>query len=153
MDLQLRDRVCLVTGSTAGIGLETARILAQEGATVAVSGRDGVRVEAARADAGAALGIVCDLSSPDGPASLVAEVEDALDRVDCLVNNVGFAVQRSFEEVTEDDWESMWQLNVMSYVRTIRAAAPGMRQRGEAGSSTSARRRASAPPRGCRTTR
>jgi NAD(P)-dependent dehydrogenase (short-subunit alcohol dehydrogenase family) len=129
VDLQLRDRVCLVTGSTAGIGLETARILAQEGATVAVSGRDGVRVEAARADAGAALGIVCDLSSPDGPASLVAEVEDALDRVDCLVNNVGFAVQRSFEEVTEDDWESMWQLNVMSYIRAIQAVLPGMRAR------------------------
>jgi NAD(P)-dependent dehydrogenase (short-subunit alcohol dehydrogenase family) len=129
VDLQLRDRVCLVTGSTAGIGLETARILAQEGATVAVSGRDGVRVEAARADAGAALGIVCDLSSPDGPASLVAEVEDTLDRVDCLVNNVGFAVQRSFEEVTEDDWESMWQLNVMSYIRAIQAVLPGMRAR------------------------
>lgn len=129
MDLQLRDRVCLVTGSTAGIGLETARILVQEGATVAVSGRDGVRVEAARADAGAALGIVCDLSSPDGPASLVAEVEDALDRVDCLVNNVGFAVQRSFEEVTEDDWESMWQLNVMSYIRAMQAVLPGMRAR------------------------
>ena len=91
MDLQLRDRVCLVTGSTAGIGLETARILAQEGATVVVSGRDGVRVEAARADAGAALGVVCDLASPDGPATLVAEVEDVLDRVDCLVNNVGTA--------------------------------------------------------------
>jgi NAD(P)-dependent dehydrogenase (short-subunit alcohol dehydrogenase family) len=129
VDLQLRDRVCLVTGSTAGIGLETARILVQEGATVAVSGRDGVRVEAARADAGAALGIVCDLSSPDGPASLVAEVEDALDRVDCLVNNVGFAVQRSFEEVTEDDWESMWQLNVMSYIRAMQAVLPGMRAR------------------------
>jgi 3-oxoacyl-[acyl-carrier protein] reductase len=129
VDLQLRDRVCLVTGSTAGIGLETARILAQEGATVAVSGRDGVRVEAARADAGAALGVVCDLSSPDGPATLVAEVEDVLDRVDCLVNNVGTAFQRSFGELTEDDWESMWQLNVMSYVRAIQAVLPGMRAR------------------------
>ena len=48
-------------------------------------------------------------------------------RVDCLVNNVGLAVQRSFEEVPDEQWDELWQLNVMSYVRAIRAVLPGMR--------------------------
>ncbi|HLB04963.1 MAG TPA: SDR family oxidoreductase [Gaiellaceae bacterium] len=129
MDLGLTDRVCLVTGSTAGIGLEAARLLAAEGAKVALCGRDPGRVAAAREAAGAALGVVCDLSQPQEPARLVAEVEEALGGVDCLVNNVGFSVQADFAELTDEDWESMWQLNVMSYVRAIQAVLPGMRER------------------------
>jgi 3-oxoacyl-[acyl-carrier protein] reductase len=60
----------------------------------------------------------------------VREAEERLGRVDVLVNNVGTARQRSFEEVTEEDWQELWQLNVMSYVRTIRAVLPGMKERG-----------------------
>jgi 3-oxoacyl-[acyl-carrier protein] reductase len=126
MDLGLRDRSCLVTGSTSGIGLETAKLLAAEGARVIVTGRDPERVERARADAGAAAGVVADLSEPDAPERLVAEAG----RVDCLVNNVGAAYQIGFEEVTDEQWDSMWQLNVMSYVRCIRAVLPGMREAG-----------------------
>jgi NAD(P)-dependent dehydrogenase (short-subunit alcohol dehydrogenase family) len=130
MDLGFQDRVCVVTGSTAGIGLETARILAEEGATVVLCGRDSDGVERARLDVGAALGVPVDLATPDGPGALIAAAESSFGRVDCLVNNVGYAVQRSFDELTETDWESMWQLNVMSYVRGIQAAIPGMRERG-----------------------
>ena len=50
--------------------------------------------------------------------------------VDCLVNNVGIAYQAAFEELTDAHWDEMWQLNVMSYVRAIQAALPGMRERG-----------------------
>ena len=130
MELGLADRVCVVTGSTAGIGLETARLLAAEGAQVVVSGRDPERVEAARAEVGAALGVAGDLALPDAPAKLIARAEAELGQVDCLVNNVGLAVQVGFDELTDADWESMWQLNVMSYVRAIQAALPGMRGRG-----------------------
>ena len=129
MDLGLRDRVCLVTGSTAGIGLETARLLAAEGARVTVTGRDEERVARAREETGAALGVTAELSEPTAPAELVARVERELGPVGCLVNNVGVAYQRSFEELTDADWEEVWQLNVMSYVRTIRAVVPGMRER------------------------
>lgn len=131
MQLGLSNRVCLVTGSTAGIGLETARIFADEGARVVVTGRAPDRVEGARSDTGATLGIACDLSLPDEPARVVAEVERELGRIDCLVNNVGTARQVGFEELTEADWEATWQLNVMSYVRAIRAVVPGMRERGD----------------------
>src|SRR5919204_3353981 len=130
MDLGLRDRVCLVTGSTSGIGLETARLLVDEGARVAVCGRDRGHVEAARADAGAAAGIVADLAEADAPARLVAETEAALGRVECLVNNVGDAYQVGFDELSDRHWDELWQLNVMSYVRTIRAVIPAMRAAG-----------------------
>jgi 3-oxoacyl-[acyl-carrier protein] reductase len=130
MDLGLRDRVCLVTGSTAGIGLETARLLAAEGARVIVTGRAADRVEQARVDVGAALGIAADLSEPGSADSLVAEATAKLGSIDCLVNNVGEAYQVAFDELTDEQWDSMWQLNVMSYVRCIRAALHGMREAG-----------------------
>src|SRR5690348_17069155 len=123
MDLGLSGKRCLVTGSTAGIGLATARMLAAEGAHVTVTGRDADRVEHARADAGAAKGIAADLSKPDEANRLVAEAGP----IDCLVNNVGEAYQVAFDDLTDEQWDAMWQLNVMSYVRCIRAVLPGMR--------------------------
>ena len=130
MDLGLKDRICLVTGSTAGIGLETARLLAAEGARVVVNGRDADRVERARADVGAALGVACDLSETGGAEKLVRETAETLGRVECLVNNVGLAYQAGFEELSDEQWDALWQLNVMSYVRCIRAVLPGMKEAG-----------------------
>ena len=130
MDLGLRDKICIVTGSTLGIGFETARQLAAEGGRVVVSGRDSGRVERAKREANAALGVVCDLAEPAAPGALVAQTVAELGGVDCLVNNVGVAYQRSFEDVTDDDWEEQWQLNVMSCIRATRAAIPHLRERG-----------------------
>src|SRR5205807_8921140 len=101
LDLGPRDRVCVLTGSTGGIGLAAARFLADEGARVVVSGRDSVRVEHARREARAALGVVCDLAEPGAPDELVRQAVAELGRVDCLVNNVGEAYQASFEELTD----------------------------------------------------
>src|SRR5512133_632374 len=130
MDLGLKDRICLITGSTAGIGLETARMLAAEGARVVVNGRDADRADQARADVGAELAVACDLSEPGAAEDLVAETARALGPVQCLVNNVGEAYQVDFEELTDEQWDQMWQLNVMSYVRCIRAVLPGMKEAG-----------------------
>jgi 3-oxoacyl-[acyl-carrier protein] reductase len=129
VNLGLEGRVCLVTGSSSGIGLEAARLLASEGARVVVTGRRPQTVECARAETGGALGIAQDLSDPGGPAALVKRTERELGPIDCLVNNVGVASQVAFEEVADGDWDAMWQLNVMSYVRAIRAVLPGMRER------------------------
>jgi 3-oxoacyl-[acyl-carrier protein] reductase len=120
MDLGLRDRVCVVTGSTGGIGRETARMLAEEGARVVTCGRreaPGV---------GEALHVVCDLGRPGEPERLIAEAGD----VHALVNNVGIAYQTSFAEVTDEQWDELWRVNVLSYVRAIRAVLPAMRARG-----------------------
>ena len=124
MDLGLSGSVCLVTGSTGGIGLESARLLAAEGAKVVTSGR---RDEAP--GVGEALHVAADLGRAGEPERVVREAEETLGRIDCLVNNVGLAVQRSFEEVTDEQWDELWQLNVMSYVRAIRAVLPGMKER------------------------
>jgi len=126
MELGLADKVCVVTGSTAGIGREAARILAEEGARVVTAGR---RTEGP--GVGEALHVSCDLGEPGGAVTLIDAALESLGRVDCLVNNVGVAYQATFEDLLDEQWDDLWQLNVMSYVRTIRAVVPGMRDRGE----------------------
>jgi NAD(P)-dependent dehydrogenase (short-subunit alcohol dehydrogenase family) len=121
MEFGLRDRLCVVTGSTGGIGLATATLLVEEGARVVTCGRGDAP------GVGEALHVRVDLSQRGEPERLIAEAGD----VDVLVNNAGYAEQRDFLEVTDDQWDEGWQLNVMSYVRTIRAVVPGMRARGE----------------------
>ena len=71
--------------------------------------------------------VQADLSDPATPAEVVETVAGSFGGLDVLVNNVGFAVQASFEEVADGDWDAMWNLNVMSYVRAIRAALPHLR--------------------------
>jgi 3-oxoacyl-[acyl-carrier protein] reductase len=150
MDLGLRERVCVVTGSTAGIGRETARVLVEEGARVVITGRHADQVERARHELGAALGVVCDLAEPAAPERVIAETTGQVGPLDVLVNNVGIAYQLPFEEVTDRQWDEMWQLNVLSYVRAIRAALPGMRERGRGAivnvSSTAGKRPSTAMP-------
>ena len=154
LDLGLADRVCVVTGSTSGIGLVAAQMLADEGAKVVVCGRDPDRVERARLEAGAALGVVCDLAEPTAPQELIDEATRTLGPVDCLVNNVGVAYQADFEELTDEQWDEMWQLNVMSFARAIRAVAAGdARTRAAERSSTSRPPPASAHRPRCRTIR
>jgi len=120
MELGLNDRVCLVTGSTGGIGLATARLLVAEGGRVVTHGRG----EAP--GIGEALHVAADFLEPGAPEAVVAEVGP----VDVLVNNVGAAYVAAFEELTDAQWDEMWQLNVMSFVRSIRAVLPAMRERG-----------------------
>jgi 3-oxoacyl-[acyl-carrier protein] reductase len=118
VDLGLAGKVCLVSGSTGGIGLETARLLVAERARVVTCGRS------AAPELGEALHVVADLSEPESPAGVIERAVEELGGLDVLINNVGFAVQARFEQVPDEEWESMWQLNVMSYVRAIRAALP-----------------------------
>jgi 3-oxoacyl-[acyl-carrier protein] reductase len=137
MDLGLSDSVCLVTGSTGGIGLETARILRAEGATVVTTGRSGGDVRA-------------DLSRPGEPERVVGETVERHGRLDVLVNNVGYSEIRKLEDVTDDVWQESFDLNLMSAVRATRAALPGMRERGSGAlvnvSSTAAKRPSTGMP-------
>ena len=131
MDLGLRGRRALVTGSTAGIGLAAARLLAAEGAAVVVNGRTSARVDAAAAQIRAAVpgadvrGVAADLGTAAGCAALVAAVPD----VDVLVNNLGIFAPVPFEAIPDADWLRFFEVNVLSGVRLARAYLPGMRAR------------------------
>jgi 3-oxoacyl-[acyl-carrier protein] reductase len=144
VDLGLKDRICLVTGSTRGIGREVARQLADEGGVVATCGRG----EAP--GVGEALHVAADLARSGEPERAVSETARALGGLHVLVNNVGIARQARFEEVADDEWDAYWQLNVMSYVRAIRAALPHLQAAGSAAivnvSSTAGKRPSTGMP-------
>jgi 3-oxoacyl-[acyl-carrier protein] reductase len=137
MELGLSDSVCLVTGSTGGIGLETAKLLRAEGATVVTTGRSGGGVQA-------------DLSRAGEPERVVNETIERHGRLDVLVNNVGYSEIRKLEDVTDDVWQASFEINLMSAVRATRAALPGMRERGAGTivnvSSTAAKRPSTGMP-------
>jgi NAD(P)-dependent dehydrogenase (short-subunit alcohol dehydrogenase family) len=144
VDLGLRDRACLVTGSTDGIGLALARLLVEEGARVVTCGR----TEAP--GIGEGHHVQADLGMAGEPERAVEESAQALGGLDVLVNNVGIARQAKFEEVPDEEWDAYWQLNVMSYVRAIRAALPHLRAGRNAAivnvSSTAAKRPSTGMP-------
>ena len=110
-----------MTGSTGGIGLETARSLLDEGARIVTCGRrDAPGI-------GELYHVRADLSEAGEPERAVDEAVQALGGLDILVNNVGIARQARFEDVPDDEWDAYWQLNLMSYVRAIRAGLPHLR--------------------------
>jgi NAD(P)-dependent dehydrogenase (short-subunit alcohol dehydrogenase family) len=131
MDLGLKGKRAVVTGSTAGIGLAAARALAEEGALVTVNGRTIERVEAAvktleREVPGARVaGVAADLGRAEGCAALARQVPEA----DILVNNVGIFEPKPFEEIPDQDWFRFFETNVMSGIRLTRHYLPGMRKR------------------------
>ncbi|MGH2972247.1 MAG: SDR family NAD(P)-dependent oxidoreductase [Gaiellaceae bacterium] len=137
MDLGLRDHVCLVTGSTGGIGLETVNLLRAEGATVISTGRSGGDVRA-------------DLAKSGEPQRVVQEVIDRHGRLDVLVNNVGGTEIRKLEDLDDGDWQASFELNLMTAIRATQAALPGMRARGGGTivnvSSTAAKRPSASMP-------
>jgi NAD(P)-dependent dehydrogenase (short-subunit alcohol dehydrogenase family) len=131
MDLELSGKVAFVSGSTAGIGLAIARRLGHEGADVVINGRTEERVRLALAQIKKDVrnvdvrGIPADL----GTAAGCAEVLQQLPQVDILVNNVGIFEPKPFEQITDDDWQKFFAVNVMSGVRMGRAYLPAMKER------------------------
>ena len=131
MDLKLRDRLALVTGSTKGIGHAIATALAVEGARVIVNGRSEQSVSAAlaeiheRAPEAALQGFPGDLATAAAAAQLVTRFP----AVDILVNNLGIFEPKPFEEIPDEDWQRFFDVNVLSGVRLSRAYLPGMKQR------------------------
>ncbi len=131
MDLGLKGKLALVTGSTLGIGRAIAASLVAEGARVIVNGRREKAVGeavAALSKGGEAHGITADLMTAEG-ARKVADAAVKIGPVDILVNNVGYFEVKPFAEISDRDWTDMFELNVMSGVRLTRALFPGMLQR------------------------
>jgi len=131
MDLQLTDKKVLVSGSTAGIGFAIASLFAQEGASVVVNGRSPGRVEEAvrriqsqKKDA-TVTGVAADLGTKEGVDQLTRKIP----AVDILVNNLGIFEAKEFAEITDEDWDRFFEVNVLSGVRLSRLFLPKMMQK------------------------
>jgi NAD(P)-dependent dehydrogenase (short-subunit alcohol dehydrogenase family) len=131
MDLKLKGKTALVSGSTLGIGFAIASTLAREGATVLVNGRTQERVDDAigrirKENPDAQLqGAAGDVSTTTGVEAVVKQAPD----VDILVNNAGAYEAKPFFDITDADWQRMWEMNVMSGVRLSRHYMRGMLSR------------------------
>jgi NAD(P)-dependent dehydrogenase (short-subunit alcohol dehydrogenase family) len=131
MDLHLAGKTALVTGSTAGIGLAIAIALAREKVQVVLNGRSQARIDLARADVlrhapGATVsGIAADL----GTAAGIAAVTGRLPAVDILVNNLGIFAPVAFADITDEAWQRILEVNLLSGARLSRAYLPGMLER------------------------
>lgn len=135
MELELKDKVAVVTGASKGIGLATARTLRDEGALVAaVSRRSTPELDALAGDR--LVHIPADLATPDGPGTAVTRAADHFGGLDVLVNNAGgpppgaVLPRFSFTALSDDDWLAMFDFNVMATVRAVRAALPLLLARG-----------------------
>ena len=131
MDLQVKGRRALVTGSTAGIGFAIAQALAAEGANVIVNGRTEKRVQEAceklkrSGVSGKVEGVASDLGTAEGVQSVTARFPE----VEILVNNVGIFEPKPFEQISDADWFRFFEVNVMSGVRLSRHYLPRMKEK------------------------
>ncbi len=125
MDSGLDGKACIVTGATRGIGLATVKLLRAEGARVLLVARDGDEAARVAADLGGEA-LAADVTEPDAGERVVATCAERFGAVDVLVNNAGTSFVRPLEELSDDDWQGQWELNVMGPMRLMRAAAPRM---------------------------
>ena len=131
MDLDLKGKTALVSGSTLGIGFAIAQTLAREGADVVVNGRTDERVAEAAARVRAAVpgarvrGVAADLGTAEGAGRVIESYPD----LDILVNNLGIFEPKAFEQIPDADWLRFFEVNVMSGVRLSRHYLPRMKRR------------------------
>ena len=137
MDLQLRDKVAIVTGSTRGIGLAIAKALAAEGCLVTLCGRTQATLETAHSDVGAAAGewgrvssVRADVSTVEGVQAVVDTAIRAFGGVDVLVNNVGLAKGGDLLATSDAEWQEALDQTLMPAIRMSRQVVPRMQQRG-----------------------
>jgi 3-oxoacyl-[acyl-carrier protein] reductase len=133
MNLGLKDKRALVTGSSRGLGYATALALAKEGCKVAINGRDGAKIQAVAEKMGKetgaqVIGLAGDVSLPDVPEKLVAQVVEAFGGLDILITNAGGPPPGSIDSLDEAAWQKGVDLGLMLHVRLVKAALPHLRK-------------------------
>lgn len=128
INLDLTGRTAIVTGASLGIGAATVKMLADHGAQVAFCARRAEAVSALADHHDSIHGFVADMADPNSTGAFLDTVARELGDADILVNNVGASPSRNFLYMTDEDWESLFQLNLMSAVRCTRRVLPAMRK-------------------------
>jgi 3-oxoacyl-[acyl-carrier protein] reductase len=137
MDLGLEDKVAIVTGSSRGLGLASAKALAAEGCRVTLCARTDATLQQAAHDVSSVaagrdrvLTVTADLTRPDGVQSMIDRTVEAFGGIDVLVNNVGLARGSGLLETSDDEWQEAIDHTLMPAVRASRLAVPHMQRRG-----------------------
>jgi NAD(P)-dependent dehydrogenase (short-subunit alcohol dehydrogenase family) len=135
MDLELKDKVAVITGGSVGIGLAVAQALAQEGVHLALCARDEDRVMTRAAEIASqcgvrVVGIKADISKPEDIDLVVARVKDEFDGADILINNAGTGSNETIMDAADEKWQYYFDLHVMAAVRLARGLVPFMQNRG-----------------------
>ncbi len=130
MKLDLENKTALVTASSGGIGMEIARSLAAEGAKVAINGRTQASVESAIENLGIPDAQLIPIVADNGTAAGCAKTISDLPEVDILVNNLGIYEAVGFFDETDESWQKLFEINIMSGVRLARHYLQGMLDRG-----------------------
>jgi NAD(P)-dependent dehydrogenase (short-subunit alcohol dehydrogenase family) len=134
MDLELKGKVAVITGGSAGIGLAVAQGLAKEGVNVLLCARDEARVnematEITITHGVMALGVPADLTEPDDISRVVSEAAETFGKVDILINNAGTGSNETILDAPDEKWQYYWDLHVMAAVRLARDLVPLMQKR------------------------
>jgi 3-oxoacyl-[acyl-carrier protein] reductase len=133
MDVNINDKVALVTGGSKGIGLTVARALAKSGATVAIIARGAEGLQIARTSlVGEGLNVrdyICDVSKASELKTAFDKVVSDFGKVDILVNNAGTSRAMAFETVTDEIWQADLDLKLFAAIRMSRLVWPGMKER------------------------
>jgi 3-oxoacyl-[acyl-carrier protein] reductase len=137
MNLQLQDRVAIVTGSSRGLGLASAKALAEQECRVVICGRTQSTLDRARAMLvqvsgrdDSILAINADVATGDGVRAVVERTVEAFGGIDVLVNNVGAAGGGSLLETSDEEWQAAFDQTLAPAVRASRLVVPYMKQRG-----------------------
>jgi len=136
MDLNLKGKNALVVASSQGLGKAIAEKLFEQGANVMISSRDQAKLEKIKTELESTNGNgriffqTCDIKNKQEIEKLVSETVAELGSIDLLVNNAGGPPAGTFEQMTDEDWQHAFELNLLSYIRMIREVLPHMKQKG-----------------------
>ncbi|MET3698769.1 3-oxoacyl-[acyl-carrier protein] reductase [Bacillus oleivorans] len=133
MDLGLKNKVAFVCASSKGLGKASALELAKEGAHVVLTGRDEKELQETKKQLQSLTEseveyVVCDLTKKEDIENAVRYTIEKFNRIDILINNSGGPPSGTFEQFTDEDWYQSFELNLLSYVRCIRAVLPYMKE-------------------------